>query len=54
MYFVKILEKLPPQQQAKIKCGEAHFAALQKNGIMFEAPVASYERFDDLVNNKIN
>lgn len=45
--------ELPPPQQAKIKCGRAHFAALQEDGIVFEAPVASYDRFDDIVNKKI-
>ena len=28
---------------------EAHFAALSDSGIRFEAPIASYDRFDDIV-----
>ncbi len=59
LYFVvetkgtDLLGQLPLPQQAKIKCGEAHFAALGKDTITFHAPVASYDRFDDLVNRKI-
>ena len=59
LYFVvetkgtDLFGELPPPQQAKIKCGRAHFAALQEDGIVFEAPVASYDRFDDIVNKKI-
>ena len=56
LYFVvetkgtDLFGELPPPQQAKIKCGRAHFAALQDDGIKFVAPVATYDRFDDLVN----
>jgi restriction endonuclease len=59
LYFVvetkgtNLFGELPPPQQEKIKCGRAHFAALQEDGIVFEAPVASYDRFDDLVNNQM-
>lgn len=58
LYFVvetkgtDLFGELPPPQQAKIKCGQAHFAALREDGVIFEAPVASYDRFDDLVHNK--
>ena len=58
LYFVvetkgtNLFGELPPPQQAKIKCGKAHFAALQDDGIKFVAPVATYERFDDVINNK--
>ena len=58
LYFVvetkgtNLFGELPPPQQAKIKCGKAHFAALQEDGIKFVAPVATYERFDDVINNK--
>ena len=58
LYFVvetkgtDLFGELPPPQQAKIKCGKAHFAALQDDGIKFVAPVATYERFDDLLNSK--
>ena len=45
--------ELPPPQQAKIKCGEAHFAALADDGIKFKAPVASYKHFDDIVNKEM-
>ena len=57
LYFVvetkgtNLFDELPPPQQAKIKCGEAHFKALQEDGIIFKAPVSSYERFEDIVNN---
>ena len=57
LYFVvetkgtDLFGELPPPQQAKIKCGRAHFAALQDDGIKFVAPVATYDRFDDLVNS---
>ena len=44
---------LLPPQQAKIKCGEGHFAALADTGIRFKAPVASYSRFDDFVNEQM-
>ena len=56
LYFIvetkgtDLFGELPPPQQAKIKCGRAHFAALQDDGIKFVAPVATYDRFDDLVN----
>lgn len=59
LYFVvetkgtDLFGQLPPPQQAKIKCGKAHFAALGDDKITFHAPVASYEHFDDLVNQKI-
>jgi len=46
------LVELPPPQQAKIKCGNAHFSALD-NGINFFAPVAGYASFDDRVDNVI-
>ena len=58
LYFVvetkgtDLFGELPPPQQAKIKCGKAHFAALQDDGIKFIAPVATYDRFDNLVNSK--
>lgn len=58
LYFVvetkgtDLFDELPPPQQAKIKCGKAHFAALQEDGVNFVAPIATYERFDDLVNSK--
>ena len=58
LYFVvetkgtNLFGELPPPQQAKIKCGKAHFAALQDDGIKFIAPVATYDRFDNLVNSK--
>ncbi len=57
LYFVvetkgtNLFGELPPPQQAKIKCGKAHFAALQDDDIKFVAPVATYDRFDDLVNS---
>ena len=57
LYFVvetkgtNLFGELPPPQQAKIKCGKAHFAALQDDGIKFVAPVATYDRFDNLVNS---
>ena len=60
LYFVietkgmDLFSQLPPPQQAKIKCGEAHFEALGQNNVIFRAPVASYERFDDLVHQQIN
>ncbi|MBQ9776228.1 MAG: DEAD/DEAH box helicase family protein [Lentisphaeria bacterium] len=60
LYFVvetkgtDLFGELPPPQQAKIKCGKAHFAALQEDGIKFVAPVATYDRFDDLVNSSKN
>lgn len=60
LYFVvetkgtDLFGQLPPPQQAKIKCGEAHFAALGRDAVTFHAPIASYERFDDLVNQKLN
>ena len=59
LYFVvetkgtDLFGQLPPPQQAKIRCGEAHFAALGKDMVTFHAPVASYDRFDDLVNREI-
>jgi len=59
LYFVvetkgtDLFGELPPPQQAKIKCGEAHFAALADVGIKFRAPVASYDRFDDLVHKEM-
>ena len=59
LYFVvetkgtDLFGELPPPQQAKIKCGEAHFAALADAGIKFKAPVASYDRFDDLVHKEM-
>lgn len=59
LYFVvetkgaDLFGELPPPQQAKIKCGKAHFAALSDSGIRFEAPIASYDRFDDLVNREM-
>ena len=60
LYFVvetkgtDLFGQLSPPQQAKIKCGEAHFAALGRDAVTFHAPIASYERFDDLVNQKLN
>ena len=60
LYFVvetkgtDLFGQLPPPQQAKIKCGEAHFAALDRDAVTFHAPIASYERFDDLVNQELN
>lgn len=60
LYFVvetkgtDLFGQLPPPQQAKIKCGEAHFAALGRDAVTFHAPIASYERFDDLVNQELN
>lgn len=59
LYFVvetkgtDLFDELPPPQQAKIKCGEAHFAALAEDGIRFRAPIASYDRFDDFVNKEM-
>ena len=59
LYFVvetkgtDLFGELPPPQQAKIKCGQAHFAALAEDGIRFKAPIASYDRFDDFVNEEI-
>ncbi len=59
LYFVvetkgtDLFDELPPPQQAKIKCGEAHFAALADDGIRFRAPIASYDRFDDFVNKEM-
>ena len=59
LYFVvetkgtNLFGELPPPQQAKIKCGRAHFAALQEDGIVFEAPVASYDQFDNLVHKEM-
>ena len=59
LYFVvetkgtDLFGQLPPPQQAKNRCGEAHFAALGKDMVTFHAPVASYDRFDDLVNREI-
>lgn len=59
LYFVvetkgtDLFGELPPPQQAKIKCGEAHFAALAEDGIRFKAPIASYDRFDDFVNEEM-
>jgi type III restriction enzyme len=59
LYFVietkgtDLFGELPPPQQAKIKCGEAHFAALADSGIRFKAPIASYNRFDDFVNQEM-
>lgn len=58
LYFIvetkgtDLFGELPPPQQAKIRCGRAHFAALQEDDVFFAAPVASYERFDDLVNRE--
>jgi type III restriction enzyme len=58
LYFVvetkgtNLFGELPPPQQAKIKCGRAHFAALQEDGIVFEAPISTYDRFDDIVNSR--
>lgn len=58
LYFVvetkgtDLFGQLPPPQQAKIKCGEAHFKALGEDTVTFHAPVASYDRFDDLVNQE--
>lgn len=47
--------ELPQQQKAKIDCGREHFHALFKNGeVHFAAPVATFEHFDDLVNQKDN
>ncbi len=46
-------DELPFPQQAKIRCGEAHFAALAEDGIRFKAPIASYDRFDDFVNKEM-
>jgi len=59
LYFVvetkgtDLFGELPPPQQAKIKCGEAHFAALAEDGIRFKGPIASYDRFDDFVNEEM-
>lgn len=59
LYFVvetkgtDLFDELPPPQQAKIKCGEAHFAALAEDGIRFRAPIANYDRFDDFVNKEM-
>lgn len=47
-----LFENLPPPQQDKITCGRAHFAALEDKNITFAAPVASYSKFDDIVNGK--
>ena len=47
------LGELPPPQQAKIKCGEAHFAALSGEGIKFKAPVVNYNQFDNAVNREL-
>lgn len=58
LYFVvetkgtDLFGELPPPQQAKIKCGEAHFSALQENGVVFKAPISSWKRFDDIVNSQ--
>ena len=58
LYFVvetkgtDLLDQLSLSQIGKIKCGEAHFVALGKDKVTFLAPVASYERFDDLVNQR--
>lgn len=61
LYFVvetkgtDLYGELPPQQKAKIDCGREHFHALIQDGeIQFVAPVASYDRFDDLINQKDN
>ena len=60
LYFVietkgtDLFNQLPPPQQAKIKCGEAHFEALYQNNVIFRAPVASYERFDDIAHQQLN
>ncbi len=48
-----LFDELPPPQQAKIRCGKAHFAALSGEGIRFQAPIASYGRFDDFVNEEM-
>lgn len=59
LYFVvetkgtDLFDELPPPQQAKIKCGEAHFAALAEDGIRFMSPIANYDRFDDFVNKEM-
>lgn len=47
------LGELPLPQQAKIKCGEAHFAALSGEGIKFKAPVVNYNQFDNAVNREL-
>ena len=44
-----LFDQLPPQQQAKIECGRAHFAALGDKNVRFLAPISSYNRFDDIV-----
>ena len=57
LYFVvetkgtNIPEELPTPQQAKIKCGKAHFEALD-TGVDFAAPVNSFDRFDSIVHRK--
>lgn len=59
LYFVvetkgtNLFSELPPQQQAKIRCGQAHFAALAEDGILFKGPIHTYDRFDDVVNKEI-
>ena len=59
LYFVvetkgtDLFDELPPPQQAKIKCGEAHFAALAEDGIRFMSPIANNDRFDDFVNKEM-
>jgi len=59
LYFVvetkgtNLLGDLPAQQQSKIKCGKAHFAALGDNSVKFVAPVATYDEFDNHVQNEI-
>ena len=58
LYFVvetkgtNLPDELPGPQKAKIKCGKAHFAALG-GSVKFEAPIATFERFDDIVNNQM-
>lgn len=51
---VDLFGQLPPPQQAKIKCGEAHFKAIGEDRVEFFAPVSSYDRFDDLVIKEYN
>ena len=58
LYFVvetkgtDLFGELPPPQQAKIKCGEAHFAALADAGNKFKAPVERMNPSKFLLLNK--
>ena len=59
LYFVvetkgtDLFGELPPPQQAKIKCGKAHFEALQDKNVRFKGPISCYNTFDDVINQEL-